>query len=92
MSTSGGTCPAWAPRGDELYYHSGNRVMAVRLETTPKLRVGKPEVLFEGPYREGISVSPDGERFLMIREERPSPITELRVVVSWDEELKRLVP
>jgi Tol biopolymer transport system component len=92
VSTSGGTRPAWAPTGDELFYHSGNRVMAVRLQTTPLLRVGKPEVLFEGPYSEGFSVSPDGKRFLMLREENPSPITELRVVVNWGEELKRLVP
>jgi Tol biopolymer transport system component len=91
VSTSGGTRPAWAPTGDELFYHSGNRVMAVRLQTTPELRVGKPEVLFEGPYGQGMSVSPDGKRFLLLRED-PSPITELRVVVNWDEELKRLVP
>jgi Tol biopolymer transport system component len=91
VSTSGGTRPAWAPTGDELFYHNGNRVMAVRVETTPELRVGKPKVLFEGHYREGISASPDGKRFLMLREENP-PITELRVVVNWDEELKRVVP
>jgi Tol biopolymer transport system component len=92
VSTSGGTRPAWAPTGDELYYHNGNRVMVVRLQTTPELRVGKPEVLFEGPYGKGMSVSADGKRFLLLREENPSPITELRVVVNWGEELKRLVP
>jgi Tol biopolymer transport system component len=92
VSTSGGTRPAWAPSGGELFYHDENRVMAVPLETRPQLRVGTPRVLFEGPYWAGLNVSPDGERFLMFREEDQGPITELRVVVNWGEELERLVP
>ena len=37
-------------------------------------------------------VSPDGQRFLMIRSEGHPPATELRLVMNWHEELKRLVP
>ncbi len=58
--------------------------------------VGKPRLLFEGPYfmrRGGYPISydiaPDG-RFLMIRS-NPAPI-QINVVLNWFEELKRLVP
>jgi hypothetical protein len=41
-------------------------------------------------------VSPDGQRFLIIKEEGPledtSAPNQLRVVQHWFEELKRLVP
>ena len=43
----------------------------------------------------GRSFSPDGQRFLMIREaqkEEASAPKELILVLKWSEELKRLVP
>ncbi len=71
-------------------------MMVVTVETNPQLKIGKPRLLFEGPYfasRGGFQisydVSPDG-RFLMIRSD-PAP-THINVVLNWFEELKRLVP
>ena len=47
-------------------------------------------MLFEGTYfQEPPGVMPDGQRFLMIKEE---PLTHVNVVLNWFEELKRLVP
>jgi hypothetical protein len=42
----------------------------------------------------GWDISPDGERFLMVKlEERKSqPVTELVLVQNWFEELRRLAP
>jgi hypothetical protein len=55
--------------------------------------------LFEGPFTlngvdsRAYDVSPDGERFLMIRDETTQSLTNhLNVVVNWHEELRRLVP
>ena len=34
-----GTDPAWSPDGSEVYYRSGSRLMAARVETTAGVRV-----------------------------------------------------
>jgi serine/threonine protein kinase len=33
--------------GRELFYHNGDAVMAVKVETDPVFKLGKPEVLFQ---------------------------------------------
>ena len=110
ISTQGGVgYPVWAPHGRELYYVrplDQDQVMAVTIETEPTFAAGNPEVLFEAPYYvisdRPYDISPDGKRFLMIRDETQSqesdqvvetpPITELIVVENWFEEIKRLAP
>ena len=52
-------------------------MMAVMIETEPAFAVGNPEVLFSGEYYVTFSnrpydISPDGKRFLMIKE-APEP-------------------
>ncbi len=96
----GGTEPVWSPDGHELFYRSGNRMMVVSVQTEPTFRAGRPEVLFEGSYvatrlgRSGhqyYDISPDGQRFLMIKQEQTG-IAHINIVLNWFEELKRLVP
>ena len=105
ISTAGGTDPAWAANGKQLYYlesaaGSARRLMAVPVQTGATLRVEKPRLLFAGNYRggstggRGYDLEPDGERFLMIQRtesQTPAP-TQIHVVLNWFEELKRLVP
>ena len=96
----------WAPNGRELYYYAG-RMMAVTIETEPAFSAGNPEVLFRGEYFvthafSPYDISPDGQRFLMIKEPpEPSeaaepvktpPTTELIVVDNWDAALKHIAP
>ena len=100
ISTEGGTEPAWNPNGRELFYRSGNKMMAVDVTTQPSFAVGKPRVLFEGPYSptplttSNYDVSPDGQRFLMLKpsEQAQAAPTQINVVLNWFEELKRRVP
>ena len=96
----GGGEPVWSPDGSELFYRSGNKMMVVTVETEPTLRVGKSEELFEGSYTVSATnpgflqyydISPDGQRFLMIKEEQTAA-GQINVVLNWFEELKRLVP
>ena len=94
---SGGTQPRWARSGKELFYRSGPRMMAVDVETSPTLRVGKPRVLFETTtrpgYRQGYDVAPDGSRFLMVKEPpEQAPSDQLHIVVNWFTELQQRVP
>jgi Tol biopolymer transport system component/predicted Ser/Thr protein kinase len=98
ISTEGGTEPVWNPNGRELFYRSGDKMMAVEIATQPGFAAGKPRMLFEGQYEGGGSlanydISPDGQRFLMIKtNEQESAPTQINVVLNWFEELKQKVP
>ena len=100
ISTDGGTEPVWNRNGRELFYRSGNKMMAVDIATKPSFAAGKPRMLFEGPYRptgttiQNYDVSPDGQRFLMLKsgEQGESAPTQINVVLNWFEELKQKVP
>jgi hypothetical protein len=100
ISTDGGTEPMWARNGRELFYRNGDKMMATAVETNPVFAAGKPKLLFEGHYETGIGafepdydVSPDGQRFLMIKaSEQESAPTQLNVVLNWSDELRRLAP
>jgi Tol biopolymer transport system component len=101
ISTDGGNEPQWSRNGRELFYRSGNRMMAVDIATQTGFAAGKPRQLFEGRYlvtatgwaRPNYDVSPDGQRFLMLKPvEREAPVTQINVVLNWSEELKRLAP
>jgi Tol biopolymer transport system component/predicted Ser/Thr protein kinase len=100
VSPNGGTEPLWAPTGDRLYYRSesGRRVFAVEVLGTDPLRFGMEELLFEGYFTPGIrwgrkwDIHPDGDRFLMLKQENLDPVEGIRVVTNWFSELERLVP
>ena len=100
VSTEGGRQSVWARNGREIFYRSGDKMMAVEVQTEPSFRLSKPKMLFEGRYEgadgwfgyANYDVTADGQRFLMIRsEEEPAP-TRIRVVLNWAEELKAKVP
>jgi len=98
ISTEGGTEPVWNPNGHELFYRSGDKMMASEITTQPGFAAGKPRMLFQGQYdpnipRANYDVSPDGQRFLMIKtNEQESAPTQINVVLNWFEELKQKVP
>ena len=95
VSLDGGTNPQWNPKGLELFFRNGNKMMAAEVHTSPTFRVaGTPKMLFETTNNPGFDVSPDGRRFLMIKQAaaQASQQTETRVVLNWFEELRRRVP
>jgi eukaryotic-like serine/threonine-protein kinase len=103
ISTEGGSEPMWNPNGRELFYRSGDngdKMMAVDISTQPGFVAGKPRQLFEGKYlpdpyaRANYDVSPDGQRFLMLKpsEQTGNAPTQINVVLNWFEELKQKVP
>jgi Tol biopolymer transport system component len=102
ISSEGGTEPVWNPNGRELFYRTGDKMMAVDVSTQSGFSAGKPRQLFEGHYlsnplgfaRPNYDVSADGQRFLMIKsvEQEQAAPTQINVVLNWTEELKRLVP
>jgi Tol biopolymer transport system component/tRNA A-37 threonylcarbamoyl transferase component Bud32 len=102
VSTDGGNEPQWNRNGRELFYREGEKMMAVEVATQGRFVAGKPRELFHGNYmpvgasyvRAQYDVSPDGQRFLMLKsaEQEQSAATQINVVLNWTEELTRLVP
>jgi len=97
VSTGGGTVPLWSRTGRELFFRAGSSLMAASVGTDQTFSAGAPAKLFDG-YMTGLGrsydASPDGQRFLMIKEgktDRTQPASVV-VVEQWFEELKRLVP
>jgi serine/threonine-protein kinase len=98
ISAGSGQEVAWAPDGHELFYRSGDRMMAVDIVTQPAFRAGKPHLLFErrfangGPWRD-YDVSLDGRRFLMLKPTNEDVVlTQMNVVINWFEEVSQRVP
>jgi serine/threonine-protein kinase len=96
IATAGTHSPLWG-NGGELFYITGNKWMAVQVDLETG-RPGMPTQLFEGPYRASAGglrqydVTPDGQRFLMVKPRSDVTPPQLMVVVNWFEELKRPVP
>jgi hypothetical protein len=90
----------WNPKGRELFYRSGNKMIAVEIATQPGFAPGKPRMLFEGRYQPSpgtnayYDVSPDDQRFLMLKptEQEQAALAQINVVQNWFEELKQKVP
>lgn len=100
ISTEGGSEPVWNRNGGELFYRCGDKLMAVDISTQHGFAAGTPRMLFEGRYQTApfpianYDVSPDGERFLMLKptEQAQSAPTQIVVVQNWFQELKQKVP
>ncbi len=99
ISTAGGEEPRWSPDGRELYYRNKDLFMSVAVDTRSGFQAGPPKTLFGGVLNlrsnSGISydVDPKGNRFLMLRQkEEDSSAAQVRIVLNWFEELRRLAP
>jgi serine/threonine protein kinase len=97
VSTEGGEEPVWSPTNQELFYRNGRKWMVVSYSTGSAFTPNIPKVLFEGDYvnvgGRSYDVSPDGQRFLLVKSNGESKAhTQLNVVTNWFEELRRKVP
>lgn len=103
ISNGGGFDPTWRRSGGEIYYRSGNKMMRVSVSTSPRFRAAAPTPLWQGDYSSGAAsscgmpgvsssnydVTPDGERFLMVRDDDSAVAgTKIVVVLNWATELK----
>jgi serine/threonine-protein kinase len=104
ISSEGGTDPIWSRDGRELFYRNGDKMMVVDVAVKPEFRAGKPRDLWSGHYSHGMSsscgppglsssnydVSPDGKRFLMIKDAMQDAVSrQVVVVMGWSRELER---
>jgi len=100
VSAAGGRQPVWSRDGRELFYRDFSGALLSVPITGPAFAPGRPTRLIEGGSYIGAGangsgrtydVSPDGSKFLMIRDDNQGT-GPLVVVVNWFEELTRLAP
>jgi hypothetical protein len=87
VSDGGGVNPIWSRDGRQIFFRNGDEVLAATVETAPGLVIGKPIPLFSGRYRatgRDFDVSPDGQRFVMMRANNPRTTTRLNVLLDWE--------
>ncbi len=100
VSTEGGTWPAWARNGRELFFLKSDKLAAVTLDAEGN-PVGQARVVLDAPKLGNFQfhadspfydLMPDGEHFVMLLSPQyPSP-PHYNIVVNWFEELKQSVP
>ncbi len=105
VSTAGGIQALWARNGQELFYIAADgRLNSVRVDGGATWSASTPRTVLDRQYYLGANlvnagrtydVSPDGQRFLMIKDnasDQGAGRASMVVVQNWIEELKRLVP
>ncbi len=94
ISTDGGAEPVWSGDGKELYYRTGDALVAVAVTTgTGEFKAGKPQLVFESRYEtidaaRNYDVSPAGRTFVAIRSEGAAESKAFNVVLNWFAELR----
>ena len=96
VSTAGGFAPLWAPDGRTLYFRSSTReLIAVDLPPSSTFVPGERQALFQLTDIVGNEsswdVTPDGERFVMIRSRGLESDSELIMVENFFTELRERV-
>jgi Tol biopolymer transport system component len=100
VSTTGGVHPRWRGDGKELFYLSGDTMMAASVAAdADHFRVGRVERLFDAkPIRPSTAtnlpftvydVSPDGQRFLINTVHESAPVAPFTLILNWPSLLKK---
>jgi hypothetical protein len=93
VSVGGGWEPVWTQGGRELVYRHLDTLMAVSVDPRTG-EIGQAAALFSGypGYSLGrtYDVSPDGQRFLLIKHPPELSSRRIELVLNWFPELRRL--
>ena len=89
VSSGGGSAPLWAHNGHELFYTRGNNMYVVRIHPGSPFSAEPPRVLFkisdrvrgESLARGTFAITPDDQRFLMVRDNTWEDMAGTRTVV-----------
>jgi Tol biopolymer transport system component len=88
ISFATGHSARWSPKGNEIFYVEGHRLMTATVKTSPKFSADPPKPLFDLEDRAGdvrVYDTADGQRFAVVRTLRP-PRNGVVVVQNWIKE------
>lgn len=85
ISIRGGLAPHWRRDGTELFFSSGEELMAVdvTLRDGASISAGTPHALFRIPISGGYAVTADGQRFLVYSNQSSDEVSPIIVVQNW---------
>lgn len=90
-----GQQPLWHPDGGRLIYRDGRRFYEVVVQTTGGFRVGRPQLVAEGPFIRTFAwnhtIAPDGRLAVLLSSPGEST-REIGVITGFHRELTRLAP
>jgi Tol biopolymer transport system component len=89
-----GTDPTWAPDDTEVYYRSGSRLMAARIDKTAGIRALSHRVViepFQPPMYDDYDIHPTDRSVVMVRPANRTQGREVTMVLNWLTELRRVV-
>ena len=85
LSQEGGRRPRWRRDGRELFFWSGQSVVAIPIEPGENFVSGPPTTLFTLDVPFSFLDTTDGERFLVLMEPNLDAWQPIQVMVSWKE-------
>lgn len=80
-----GTDPSWGPDGSEIYYRSGPRLMAARIDKGAGIKVLESRIVidpFLPPLYDDYDVHPDGRTIVFVRPANETQGREVRIVIG----------
>ncbi len=91
VSSGGGQNPVWASDSRSLYYHTDRSIFLVRNTAAPasgQFAPSPPELVLTMPREiRAFDVTPDGQRFIVLR--RPPPdFLRMQVIVNWQAKMR----
>jgi serine/threonine-protein kinase len=87
-----GTDPAWSPAADELFYRSGPRLMAARLDRSGGMKVVSRRVVidpFLPPLYDDYDIHPKGQGVVIVRPANRTQGREVTVVTNAFDSLRK---
>jgi serine/threonine-protein kinase len=92
VSTEGGIYPVWSPVGNEIFYLSGMKLLAVPVGAKgDEFVAGDTKVLFDNHEIFSFAAAKDGRRFIAAENPNPGAQPSLDVVLNWFAEVRRKV-
>ena len=87
-----GTDPSWGPDGNEIYYRSGPRLIAARVDKTAGVKVSASRIVidpFLPPLYDDYDIHRDGRTVVVVRPANKTQGREVTMVLDWFAEFRR---
>ena len=88
-----GTEPKWCRTCDEIVYRSGNRWFSATVRTKPVFDWSPPRMILQTQFNDSpgpsFSLSPDGQRILVVKRTEDRPRNTIHVIQGWLSQLPR---